>query len=301
LAVLADMAMRGGMVRVYFENGNSHRVAWIDEKEMVAMSGMIERVASRIVASDVTNILREQLRGATGHLLRAITMASGMPTRTSNITVTGPDTVVFGALLQGANASLGISVKYDYGSDTYAVTPILVTAKGRIEGDTSDDFYVEDFRDITKMRAILERAVKRGNLEREMMARAVDDTVIEERVDLFQAIMGKMSRIPGVVNVSMNDRSRTADEAEIFVELAVKERFSAGWPYEGRVREFVVDPGRVRMDLSKMLRVERDIGVRKIEQPIKLFRTTQVMRQRDTVFAGYSDTVIIVEIFATKL
>ena len=50
---IIDMAIENGMTQVYLDNGNTFKVVWLDEKEMVASERMC-RIASRVVVGWMT-------------------------------------------------------------------------------------------------------------------------------------------------------------------------------------------------------------------------------------------------------
>jgi len=175
LRELIDMAIENGMTSVRLDNGNTFRVVWLDENKMVAsvrentMNDRVSRIAGKIVASEVTNILISQIKQYLPQIKKAVNKAIllGMWNKFL-VAADGNASVV----LQFQDATepkfIGAKVTYDAGSDTYIFRPFVeLDNNGRFWGKPTADFYVEDFDDVEKMAWIFNRMMREYNAVQE--------------------------------------------------------------------------------------------------------------------------------------
>jgi hypothetical protein len=118
--------------------------------------GRISRLAGDIVASEVQDIMVQQVRQFLRDQARALGKAFGgtwMPGQPL-FKKEGQDGVVV-TFQNFGEEQAGFRLKYDYGSDTYYFQPFFWPARGRVNwGRTSSDFYVEDLGDVSKLEYI---------------------------------------------------------------------------------------------------------------------------------------------------
>lgn len=287
-----------------------------------AMDNRVEKMAALVVASEVTDTLIGQIRHFLPQIKQAVGKAMGGVVATVVIRKMGSDSVEFtfkGGKVIGPDFEYagGARVSYDAGADTYNFTPFIMWDRGQFWGHVVQDFYVEDFGDVSKMEYIFKREKDKlpparpvyqepSDDEDERTARIASRIVKGEypgqekvfgRLDRVNAILEAIKRLPGVADAVINDRTQTADSVEFYVSLKVRERFSKGYPFESRVKQFDVDLNQVRRAIMAALRVDRDLGIQGWQMPKKVFKTSQFMYRRDTQFVGYDRDDIAVDIW----
>jgi hypothetical protein len=170
LSSMIDLALEYHADRVYLDNGADLKVVWSNDSELVekvAMRMTLAAISDRIVASEVTRILAAQIKAALYELRTAI--AHALPERTwvpDGIKEISADRVDFRfkamkGIRGDSDVSVGATVKYDAGSDTYVFTPFIVAGGMQFWGEPSSDFYVEDFGDVSKVGYIFEKAKRK--------------------------------------------------------------------------------------------------------------------------------------------
>jgi hypothetical protein len=117
------------------------------------------KIASSVVANEVTNTMIEQIRSTYTKQIRALLKTFGVPFAMYGVKKLDDDTVTIRFKSTGTldESMAGYKLKYDYGSDTYVFTPFYVDQTGATKwGRDHDEFYVEDLTDVFKMAYIFE-------------------------------------------------------------------------------------------------------------------------------------------------
>ena len=154
-----------GIIREKLNDKVRRKKAYRAEKVAIRMT--LAAIGDRIVASEVTRILAAQIKAALYQLRTAI--AHALPERTwvpDGIKEISADRVDFRfkamkGIRGDSDVSVGATVKYDAGSDTYIFTPFIVAGGMQFWGEPSSDFYVEDFGDVSKVEYIFEKAKRK--------------------------------------------------------------------------------------------------------------------------------------------
>jgi hypothetical protein len=143
---------------------NRHR-----RDSMDRFAGIAERVArttSARTASEVVNEMARQIgHFATKHETALSKVFGGRWTPFKPYLKEDDDTIVAKFIKRGSgsvgvqDSMAGFRLRYDRGSDTYAFTPFSVIDMGPVKwGRESEDFYVEDLGDVSKLAYLYETA-----------------------------------------------------------------------------------------------------------------------------------------------
>lgn len=278
------------------------------------MSDRVGGITEKVASNEVSETLKAQIRHYLPYLKRAVSKAMGLPMVNSGVnglaSTDGAEFVFKGYRENGEEVWAGAVIRYDAGSDTYTVLPYVIQERIRFWGTITRDFYFDDLGDESKVAFMFKRVVEKlpplrpvydektaGIVSRIVQAEYPGQERLPGRLERVEGILEDIKRLPGVADAVLNDRTQTGDSVEFYVSLKVRERFSGGWPYESRVKEFAVDLSQVRREVMAVLRKDRDMGIESWNMPKKLYKTTMLNYKRDTYFIGYNQDVIIVNLW----